>query len=184
MSSSTQDRIALATLELLADHGFAGITMSAIAANAGVARQTLYNHYPDVESAVFAATRSHQNQSFEMLAAVLETIDSPRGRLEHLVRHTAALAEHGHPAIRGGFSSEIEQLIADHDAAVRDLVADMLRTGQESGEFRSDLDLDRDPLLIQRMIEAAGELVTARRDDSAAIVTATVRSVLAAVAAP
>ncbi len=182
MSSPTQDRIALATLELLADHGFAGITMSAIAAKAQVARQTLYNHYPDVESAVYAATVAHQRASFEHLTAVLETIDSPAGRIEHLVRHAAVLAEHGHPAIRGGFSSAIEGLIADHDAAVRALVADVLRTGKEKGDFRSDLDLDRDPLLIQRTIEATGELVAARPAESAAIVTATVRTVLAAIA--
>ena len=173
----------MATLELLAEHGFGGITMSAIASRADVARQTLYNHYPDVESVVYAATVAHQNQSFELLAAMLKTIASPAGRLEHLVRHNAALAEHGHPSLRGGFSSEIEALIAGHDAAVRSLVENTLRTGRDNGDFRHDLDLDHDPLLVQRMIEATGELVARAPGDIASIVAACVRSVLAAVAA-
>ncbi|HEY6531177.1 MAG TPA: TetR-like C-terminal domain-containing protein [Acidimicrobiales bacterium] len=38
--------IAAATLELLAEHGFAGVTVEAVAAVAGVAKSTVYRRYP------------------------------------------------------------------------------------------------------------------------------------------
>ncbi len=180
---STQDRILVAALQLISEQGMAGLTMSAIATRADVARQTLYNHYPDIESVVYAATISHQQDSYAQLAAVLATIESPAARLEHLVRHTAALSSQGHPWIKGGFSPRLSELIAQHDTAVRELVEDTLRLGRDQGGFRYDLDLDVDPLLIQRMIEACGELVATSPDDMAAIVAGAVRSVLAAVGA-
>ncbi len=178
---SADRRILTATLELIAEEGVAGLTMSAIAARAGVARQTLYNHYNDIESAVYAATSAHQEESHAQLAALLATIDSPAARLEHLVRHTAAMASHGHPPLRGGFSPQLSELIANHDDAFRDLVAEALRLGRDQGSFRPDLDLEVDPLLIQRLIEASGELVAASPTDASAIVTTAVRSLLAAV---
>ncbi|MDJ0953190.1 MAG: TetR/AcrR family transcriptional regulator [Acidimicrobiia bacterium] len=178
---TTDDRILAATLQLIVEQGVAGLSMSAIATRAGVVRQTLYNHYPDIESVVYAATVAHQQDSYTQLAAVLGTIESPAARLEHLVRHKAALSGHGHPDIKGGFSPPLSELVAEHDMAVRELVADTLRSGRDRGDFRPDLDLDVDPLLIQRMIESCGELVAASPDDMGGIVTAAVRSVLAAV---
>jgi AcrR family transcriptional regulator len=38
--------IAAATLELLAEHGFAGVTVEAVAARAGVAKSTVYRRFP------------------------------------------------------------------------------------------------------------------------------------------
>ncbi len=181
MTSQANDRILAATLALITERGIAGTTMSAIATNAGVARQTLYNHYRDVESVVYAATVAHQQQSFEQLTAVLNTIETPAGRLEHLVRHVAALATHGHPSVRGGFSAEIAELMASHDMAMHGLVAAALDDGQARGVFRDNLEPGRDATLVLRMIEAVGELVAADPEDIGAIVATTVRSVLAAV---
>ncbi len=181
MIISANDRILHAAIALMAERGIAGITMSAVASAADVARQTLYNHYGDVESIIYAATASHQEQGFEQLLAILETIDSPSGRLEHLVRHSASLATHGRPSIRGAFSGEVQQLIEKHNAAMLGLVADILRDGIDREGFRPDLDIDNDTLLLLRAIEAVGELVAGEPNATGAIVATTVRTVRAMV---
>jgi AcrR family transcriptional regulator len=181
MSTSIKERVEAAALELLGERGMTGVTMSAVAEKADVSRQTLYNNYSGVEAILFAAVVAHQQQSFRHLAEILGAIVSPPARLEHLVRHAAGLASHGHSAVRGGFSAETEQLMAEHDRAVRRLIEEALSDGQESGEFRANLAIETDALLVQRMIEAAGELVAADPGSMARIVDAAVTSVLAAV---
>lgn len=178
MSGGANDRIIAAALSLLIEQGVAGLTMSAIAAEAQVARQTLYNHYPDVETVIYAATNAHQRESIEHLTQVLSTIDSPSSRIEHLVRHAAALAAHGHPSVRDGFSPQLTELLVGHDHEQRQLIAVALRDGISRREFRDDIDVEKDSLLVQRMIEAVGELVAASPDETAAIVVTAVRSVL------
>ena len=64
---------------------------------------------------------------------------------------------------------------------MRELLREILSRGRDRGEFRSDLDLDSDPVIIQRMLEACGELVAAAPDAAAEIVAASTRSVLAVV---
>ena len=175
------DRIVHATLDLILEHGVSGVTMSAVAREASVARQTLYNHYPDVESIVTAAMEAHQRESLDMLTELMRTIDTPAGRLEHLARHAAAVAAHGHPTFRYGFSSRHQELVAEYDQGVRSLVATALADGIASGQFRDDLDPPRDALLIQRMIDATGELVAEDPEHAASAVAAAVHTALTAV---
>ncbi len=177
---SPRERIVNAALTLIAAHGLGGVSMSDIARHAGVARQTLYNHYADVESIVSAAIAQHEAESVQRLGAVLSTVADPRDRVVHLVRHIAATAAHGHPVIRKGFSAEVQAVVDGYDQAVRSHVAAIIKDGIEQGIFRQDLEPAVDALVVQRMIEAAGELIT--RDGKAApeIVTAVTATVLAA----
>ena len=157
--------------------------MSAIAREAAVARQTIYNHYPDVETIAAAAVEQHQRESTDGLTSVLATIDSPQGRLEHLVRHAAANAAHGHPTIKQGFSIELQSVIDGYDQALRSHIESILHDGVAHRAFRNDLDPARDATVIHRMIEAAAELVAADPKSAADIVTTVTATVLAAVVA-
>jgi AcrR family transcriptional regulator len=44
-----------AAVELLAEHGFAGTTVEAIAARSGAAKTTIYRHWPDKRAVLLAA---------------------------------------------------------------------------------------------------------------------------------
>jgi AcrR family transcriptional regulator len=155
--------------------------MSAIAREAAVARQTIYNHYSDVETIVAAAVEQHRRENVDGLTTVLATIDSPQGRLEHLARHAAATAAHGHPIIKQGFSAEVQLVIDGYDQTLRSHIESILRDGITRTIFRSDLDPVWDAAVIQRMLEATAELVAADPESAPDIVTTVTATVLAAV---
>lgn len=183
--TSTRDRIIAAALGLMTERGFAGVTMKAVAETAGIARQTLYNHFPDVDSIVAEAIETHQIDSLNSLRSVLATIESPVARLEHLVRQAAAAAVHHHPAagIQHGLSAEMQATLQEHDAELTSIIEGALRAGIESNEFRSDLDIATDAQLIKRMLDAVAELTSANPEGLHATVAAATRTLLASVTA-
>jgi len=182
--TGTRNRIVEAALGLMAERGFAGVTMKAVAETAGIARQTLYNHFPDVDSIVAEAIEAHQVENLQALRGVLATIESPVARLEHLVRQAAASAVHHHPAagIQHGLSAEMQTTLDRHDAELLSIIEGTLQAGIESDEFRADLDVSRDAHLIRRMLDAVADLVATNHDELHATVTAATRTLLAAVA--
>lgn len=179
---SVRDRISHATLELIAENGLTAVTMSAVAKRAGVARQTLYNHYPDVDTIVGAVVERHQSDSLSALNAVLGTMTSPLDQLEHLVRHTAAIGQHGHPMIKSGLSASVQSVLDRHDNAMLGVVEEILCQGIEQGELRPDLRPERDAVIVLRIIETAGELVVAEPEDTADVVVTVLVTLRAAVA--
>jgi AcrR family transcriptional regulator len=158
--------------------------MSAVAQAAGVARQTLYNHFPDIDSIVGTVLEGHQAENIDRLTALLATVDSPADRLEHLIRHVAATSTHHHFTryLHHGLSANMQELIGRYDGAIRDLIESTLQEGRQRGTFRADLEPIRDARLVQRMIEGVGELVAAEPDHAADIVTTAAKTVHAAVA--
>lgn len=169
--NDTATRITAATFALLAENGLAGITMSAIAARAGVSRQTLYNHFPDVDSILAAGMAQHHDDDLRTLSAMLATIPSGGGRLEHLVRHaTVTASQHGTmPDLHQGLSPTAQQAARDYDEQVRALIHDALALGQETGEFPPATDPDLQTVLIHHVLGGGAELAAARPDDLASI---------------
>jgi len=174
-----------ATLGLIVERGLGGVTMTAVAESAGVSRQTVYNHFEDVDGIVGATIAAHQADSIRSLEALLATVDTPSGRVEHLVRHAAAMATHGHsaPGLRHGLSPGAQEVLHGHTADIRSLITRVIHDGVERGEFRSDLDPEADAVLIQRLLEGVGDLVAADPGGIARIVAGSTRTVLAVVEA-
>ena len=165
--ADTTARIIQATFELLAEHGLAGITMSAIATQASIARQTLYNHFPDVDSIIAAAMTAHHQDDLHALAGMLTTIPTAAGRLEHLVRHTAVTAaQHGTlPAIHQGLSPAAQHAARDHEQQIRRLIRDILTLGQQTGELAPGIDPDLYTVLVHHLLHGAAELAATHPDD-------------------
>lgn len=111
--ASTEDRIITATLRLIAEVGLGSVTMRRVAETAGVARQTLYNHYPDIDSIVATAISRHHDESMWMLDAALRVVDDPAGKLEQLVRHVVSIGAHAHhaPGIESGLSANARETL-------------------------------------------------------------------------
>ena len=92
-----RDRILHATFELVAEEGLGAVTMTAIADRADVARQTLYNHFTDVEQIVVAGIEEYTLTGFAHLTELLDATASAGDKLDLLTRHTVAGTRHGHP---------------------------------------------------------------------------------------
>ncbi len=172
----TPARITEATFALLAEHGLAGITMSAIAAEAGIARQTLYNHFPDVDSILAAAMAEHHHDDLRTLAGMLDTIPTASGRLEHLARHTTVTAaQHGAvPDLLQGLAPAARDVARDHDEQVRGMIRDTLTHGQHTGEVALEIDPELHAVLVHHLLDGAAELAAAHPDDLTRITDVTI----------
>ncbi len=184
-SADVETRIIVSTLTLIHEHGLTAVTMSAVAAAAGVARQTLYNHFPDVDSIVVAAITAHADDDSALLRATLGTFGSSAEKLAHLVRHTTlSAAEHG-PALGSlaGVSPRVREAVVQQEGHRMDLVRGLLAEGRRTGEFRKSLS-PHDAALVAAMLDRAGSLVTEQPRELEAITQAAIRTVLAAVRTP
>ncbi len=179
------DRILHAALTLIAEDGFGGLTMARIAATADVARQTLYNHYPDVDSIVTAALEQHNRESLQLLESALRVVDDPAGKLEQLVRHTVAVGAHGHhaPGLEQGLSAEARAVLGEYHDTLDGHLRAVLEEGRRRGVFRPDLTPDVDAVLIRYLLGGLAERAAAAPDRATALTTAGTRTVLASVAA-
>lgn len=64
---SRQDRILAAAGKMFIQHGFEGVSMDVIAKAAGVARQTLYNRFPEGKESLFGAVAERMWQAFPVM---------------------------------------------------------------------------------------------------------------------
>ncbi len=182
--SSTEDRIIHAALELIAHDGLGAVTMMKVAETAGVSRQTLYNHYRDVDSIVAEAIGRHNRESIQLLESSLRVVDDPEGKLEQLVRHVVSLGVHAHhaPGIEHGLSADARATLSEYDDALNRCVREVLEQGQQRGVFRRDLTPDIDVVLVRHMLNGLVEQSVKAPDETATIATTGARTILAAVA--
>jgi AcrR family transcriptional regulator len=152
--------IARAAFGLLIREGTAGLSMAAIADAAGVARQTLYRYYPDLDAVLVGIARLVAESEHDLADAVLAS-DDPDVQLETFIRTVFSTAP-GHPspaAIEALLPPEARELVADHEHRLIQLVAGILRRGVDAGAFRPDIDPTLDAHLLQRLIIAATPLL-------------------------
>jgi AcrR family transcriptional regulator len=109
------------TAALVREHGLAAVTMSQIAAAAGIGRATLYKYFPDVEAILVAWHDRHIARHLRQLAEARDAA-TPAGRLE-AVLEAFALIQHQH-----------------HDTELPvDLVSELLAESAGAGSVRSDI---------------------------------------------
>jgi AcrR family transcriptional regulator len=177
--TTPRERIVTAALGLIAERGMAGVTRSAIAQQAGVARQTLYNHFPDVDAIVLAVVEQHEVAGMEQLRRIVAAAEGPAAQLEQLVRHSVALSGHGaHTgSLEASLSPEAQDRLNDHKRNARRLITEILESGVDLGVFRADLDVPVTATLIQQVLVAAGSAVE-ETGDAARVATEAVLVVL------
>ncbi len=180
--ASTGDRIVHAALVLIGEQGLAGVTMSGVAEAAGVARQTLYNHYPDVDSIVAGAISQHARESVELLHTAMRVVEEPVDRLEQLVRHVAATTAHAPHAldVRYSLSPDARASLVEFDEALDALITEILEEGRAAGVFRADLECDLDTVLVRHLLEGLSTLIADAPESAAEITSAGTRTILAA----
>jgi TetR/AcrR family transcriptional regulator, regulator of autoinduction and epiphytic fitness len=148
-----------ATLDLLAEHGYGAVTIEAVAARSGVAKSTIYRHWPGRVELILDAFH-------ELKPPVAPPADGD-------VRETviAVLENLARVVDKSTWSMCLPSLIdaAAHDPEARKLhgristegrrsLVDLLATGVERGELPPDLDPDLmaealvGPILLRRLM--------------------------------
>ena len=133
-------------MDLFTKQGFTATTMEQIADEVDIARATLYNHFPVKEAIVHAyaqgLTREHEARMKEVWMELLDT----RSRL------TAILFEHWE-VVKTEFTMDILRVFYTYrmqtlfqsfldqslGSGFSDLLADIIRLGQETGEIKLDV---------------------------------------------
>ena len=147
------DRILLAAFEQLVRVGYGGLSMEAVAAEAGVAKTTVYRRYPTKRDLVVAALR--EETPFPPAPADLPA----REALERFVRQAiTTLIDSGAVRILGSLLVEDQREPGLLDVfrqrilgPRRAIIVAMLQRGIERGEIRPDMD----PLVVTEMIAGA-----------------------------
>lgn len=185
VEQSTDDRIIEAALGLVAEAGLGGVTMVGVAEAAGISRQTLYNHYSDVDGIVVAAIRRHNEISIQLLESSLRVVDDPSAKLEQLVRHAVSIGAHAHGArgMEHALSTAARATLDDYHEALDGSIRSILSDGRDAGVFRSDIDVDIDATIVRHMLDGLAEHAARTPDHAAGLATTGTRTLLAAVLA-
>ena len=132
-----------ATLDTIAalvrEHGLAAVTMSQIAATAGIGRATLYKYFPDVEAILVAWHERHIALHLRQLTAARDAAGTPAEQLEAVLT-AFALIQHEHHGTELPVSLlHRGEHVAEARQQLKDLVADLLAAGAQAGEIRTDM---------------------------------------------
>ncbi len=181
----TRERIIEATLTLVGQHGLAGVTMVAVAKTAGVARATLYNHYPDIPSILADAANVHDQHAIDGLHRTLGVVSTPPRAVEQLARYVASISSQGHTPFAHRFiSSDKHHQPSAFDNELEHQIRSILASGITSGDFRSNLDVAATATMLRHALNGVSELVAASPERSAPIADDAIATLLAAITAP
>jgi TetR/AcrR family transcriptional regulator of autoinduction and epiphytic fitness len=136
--------ILTAAVDQLAQAGYGGVTIEAVAARAGVGKSTIYRHWRDKLGLIADAFETFHEEMVPDLSAL-----SPRESVELLLGHVAEVV------VDSTFSRCIPALIegAERDSRVREFhhrysadrrqaLIDLIARGIREGDFRADLDAE------------------------------------------
>ena len=182
---TTRDRIIQAALTLIAERGLTSVTMVAVAEEAGVARATLYNNYPDIPSILADAAAAHNEEAIAGLRQALAVVNTPVERLGQLVRHLAALATHGHAlAHQEGLPPQWRERVGAFDRELDAQISAIVDGGVASGDFRADLDVAAVTVVVRHSLAGMSEMIAHAPDRAADVTGQTTAFLRAALAAP
>ena len=145
------DRILAAAEKVFEAHGYAAATMDAVAAEAGVAKGSIYNYFKskhDLFAQIFNEMASGEMASADELLATSASateklaalLDYWSGRLEEYKRIGRLVLEFWATAAREGQRGEMTPMFRELYSRSRGMIAAILAEGAESGELNRELD--------------------------------------------
>jgi AcrR family transcriptional regulator len=127
------------TAALVREHGLAAVTMSQIAAAAGIGRATLYKYFPDVEAILVAWHDRHIALHLRQLSAARDAVGTPAEQLEAVLTEFALIQHEHHDTELPVSLLHRGEHVARARQQLQDLVADLLATGAQAGQIRADM---------------------------------------------
>lgn len=143
-------------MTLLDQHSFEAISMADLAAEAGIGRTSIYNHFADKEAIIVGFAASETSRYLDRLNEVLAGVEGPTQQLAAYVRHHIETQGEQHfgfgPEINSRLSKASLIEIREHVVAVEGVVRGILAAGEAAGEFRVD-DVDASVVLIHACLQ-------------------------------
>ncbi len=155
--------ILVATLELLAEHGYRGTSLDAVAQRAGVGKPTLYRRWPSKQDLVVAALEKHADK------VTLPSSGNARERVTQFMEDWWLIATESEKttttSVLASILGDLQRYPELGEAIHRGLLSHrrtqmhrLLQVGIDSGELQPDLDVDLivdllfSPLLVRRLV--------------------------------
>ncbi len=145
---------------LVADHGVRSVTMSQIAAEAGIGRATLYKYFSDVEAILLAWHERQIAGHLHHLAQVRDRARDAGERLKAVLEAYAVLSREA----RGHHNSELAAFLHRDEQVVRaqrevhEMIRDLIVEGAKRGELRGDVAPEELASYCLHALTAAGNL--------------------------
>ncbi|RJL31678.1 TetR/AcrR family transcriptional regulator [Bailinhaonella thermotolerans] len=137
--AQTEERILAAVSRLARERGIDEISMTEVAAAAGITRTVLYNYFPDKAALLLAFTERVTSYFIQRYEAELPTDATAAVRLSAFVHlQLEGLMAHPHPAaaeLGATLGPDAYQALADHVAPMQRVLCDIVQAGMDSGEF-------------------------------------------------
>jgi AcrR family transcriptional regulator len=160
-----RDQIIEMARQLFGERGTTEVSMDEIAANAGVARSTVYVYFANRDELLQACVQSMYDQLSETFAGIFEDDSSPVERLRAVFKGVLGRIDENPAFFRLAMATQ-STVGAAGSAAVGGalmmigldmirLLDDIVQRGMESGVFRADLDKDRSIALIGQQMYGA-----------------------------
>lgn len=139
-------------MNLLRQRGYDSIRLADIAAEAGVGRTAVYNHFPDKEAVLLAMAQDHTEEYLGRLREALAGQDDPIDQLRTFLRmQMVELAGH-HTRLAGigtALSIQGRTSIRDHVGPLMEILRDILTSAHATGSIPAQ-DVD----IVAKMISA------------------------------
>ena len=146
------------TAALVREHGLASVTMSQIAAAAGIGRATLYKYFPDVEAILVAWHDRLIGRHLRLLAEARDAAATPAGQLEAVLEAFALIQHQHHDTELPVALLHRGEHVAQARRQLQDLVSGLLAAGARAGVIRSDLAPEELASYCLHALAAAGSL--------------------------
>jgi AcrR family transcriptional regulator len=123
---------------LLAEDGYAGCSIAAVAARAGVAAGTVYNHFPgkvDLVAEVFRSIVSHEVDVVRAAAATGDAAECVTAVVETFARRALKTPRRAYVLLVEPVDPRIDELRLEFRRAFRDVITDTISRGIASGQL-------------------------------------------------
>ncbi|GAB2539806.1 TetR/AcrR family transcriptional regulator [Brachybacterium huguangmaarense] len=170
----TRARIFEALGALMETEDFEALTFSRIAAEAGVGRTALYNHFADKDTLLVEYAMHETTGYLERLREGIADAGSTVEAIELYVRTQVSLRGEFHmPASRGGSSlaPELMQRMREHVLMIEDVLRGILQRGIERGDLAADLDVPATVRIVNSLLIGRSTMPEDETDALVAFVT-------------
>lgn len=137
--NETRERIIDAALSLVAQHGYGGAGIPAIAAEAGLSTGALYRYFPSKADLFDEVFRRASQREIDVCAAAAQRPGSARERLAHVVQVFAKRALKGRRLAYALLAEPVDPIIeADrlrYRIPYRDIFVSIIEDGMKAGEI-------------------------------------------------